>query len=246
MVRLSSALEECSNLVNKSSGVEFVEKAINFAPMVPITKTKTAVQLRNILDRICADDQLHAKWLNTLSYMEHIGATKIARTQSGPMANFMTLKHAAEEARHGFFLKHLSRKLWKDGLPTYENPYLLAPVYSHQYLYRLDLEASRLGRKHNLEGRKLHDLTYLLVTYAIEVRADELYPIYQEYLDKMPEKRLSVQGIINEEEGHLAEMETELANYPEELRNLTEPICALENRLYEEWLIAVERDLAEA
>ena len=211
--------------------------------MVPITKTDTAVQLRRILDTVCADDHLHATWLNTLSYMEHVGATKIARTQSGPKANFMTLKHAAEEARHGFFLKHLSRKLWEEGLPTYETHYLMAPIQSHQYLYRLDLEASRLCRQQGLDGRRLHDLVYLLVTYAIEVRADELYPIYQEYLDRMPEKRLSVQGIINEEEGHLAEMEEALADYPTELRGLTEPICRLENRLYEEWLTAVEKQL---
>ena len=209
--------------------------------MVPITKTETEVQLRRILDTVCADDHLHATWLNTLGYMEHVGATKIARTQSGPKANYMTLKHAAEEARHGFYFKHLAKKLWADGLPTYESQYLLAPIQSHQYLYRLDLEASKLCRKHGLEGRRLHDLVYLLVTFAIEVRADELYPIYQEYLDRMPEKRLSVQGIINEEEGHLAEMEQALADFPAELRGLTEPICRLEHRLYAEWLAAVEK-----
>lgn len=211
---------------------------------MPITKTGTEVQLRKVLDRICMDTQLHATWLNTLSYMEHVGATKIARTQSGPLATYMSLKHASEEARHGFFLKHMARKLWPEGLPTYQTEFLLAPIQSHQYLYRLDLEASRLGRRHGLEGRELHNLVYLLVTYAIEVRADELYPVYQEYLDKQPELRLSVQGIINEEEGHLAEMESELANYSETLRNLTVPICELENRLYGEWLIAVEKSIA--
>ena len=212
---------------------------------MPITMTDTAAQLRQVLDTVCADTRLHATWLNTLSYMEHVGATKIARTQSGPSATYMSLKHAAEEARHGFFLKLMARKLWPEGLPTYQTEYLLAPIPSHQYLYRLDLEASRLGRRHGLDGRDLHNLVYLLVTYAIEVRADELYPVYQEYLDKQPELRLSVQGIINEEEGHLAEMESELANYPEELRNLTTPICELENRLYKEWLNGVAKSVAE-
>lgn len=211
---------------------------------MPITKTETEFQLRKVLDRICMDTKMHATWLNTLSYMEHVGATKIARTQSGPLATYMSLKHASEEARHGFFLKHMARKLWPEGLPTYQTQFLLAPIQSHQYLYRLDLEASRLGRRHGLEGRELHNLVYLLVTYAIEVRADELYPVYQEYLDKQPELRLSVQGIINEEEGHLAEMESELANYSETLRNLTVPICELENRLYAEWLIAVEKSIS--
>ncbi len=211
---------------------------------MPITTTGTAAKLRRVLDLVCADTRLHATWLNTLSYMEHVGATKIARTQSGPLANYMSLKHAAEEARHGFFLKHMARKLWPEGLPTYETGYLLAPIQSHQYLYRLDLKASRLGRKHNIMGRELHNLVYLLVTYAIELRADELYPVYQEHLDRQPELRLSVQGIINEEEGHLAEMEAELANYPEELQKLTKPVCDLENQLYVEWLTEVEKSLA--
>jgi len=206
--------------------------------------TGTEVKLRGILDRVMPDNQLHATWLNTLSYMEHVGATKIARTQSGPKATYMSLKHAAEEARHGFFLKHMARKLWKEGLPTYATEYLLAPIHSHQYLYRLDLAASRHCRKAGLNGEALHALTYLLVTYAIEVRADELYPIYQEYLNRQPELRLSVQGIINEEEGHLEEMETELAKYDESLRGLTVPLVALENQLYSDWLSAVEADLA--
>lgn len=212
--------------------------------MMPTTTTGTEVQLRGVLDRVMTDTKLHATWLNTLSYMEHVGATKIARTQSGPKATYMSLKHAAEEARHGFFLKHMARKLWKEGLPTYSTKYLLAPIHSHQYLYRLDLEASRHCRKVGLSGKDLNALTYLLVTYAIEVRADELYPVYQEYLDRQPELRLSVQGIINEEEGHLAEMETELAKYSESLRQLTVPLCALENQLYSEWLSAVEADLS--
>ncbi len=211
--------------------------------MLTETKTATETQLRRILDRVVPDVDLHARWLNTLSYMEHIGATKIARTQSGPRAHFMALKHAAEEARHAFFLKHLSRKLDEEGNPTYAQEYLLAPVASRQLLYRLDLEASRLGRQHSLEGRELNDLVYLLVTYAIEIRADEIYPIYEEYLAEYKVARLSVQGIINEEEGHLAEMESELARYPEELRNLTTNLCALENELYGAWLADVEKGL---
>lgn len=204
--------------------------------MMPTLTTETAVQLRKVLDRIVPNRSLHAKWLNTLSYMEHVGATKIARTQSGPEATFMTLKHAAEEARHGFFLKKLAHRLEPEGLPNYHREFLLAPTHSHQYLYRLDLAASRLCRDAGLQGRDLHDLSYLLVTYAIEVRADELYGVYQEYLEDYSEAKLSVRGIINEEEGHLAEMETALADYPEELRGLTRPMLDLENALYADWL----------
>lgn len=207
-------------------------------PVMAVTQ-----QLQQLLDRIVPDQRLHALFLNTVSYMEHIGATKIARTQSGPQADFISLKHAAEEARHAFYLKKLSRKVDAKACPTYESAYLLAPIASRQYLYRLDIACSRMVRNAGLQGRALKDLAYLLVTYAIEVRADEIYPIYQEYLKDYP-VRISVQGIINEEEGHLEEMETALAKYPPELRALTTAACAVEADLYRDWLDALRADLA--
>jgi hypothetical protein len=53
---------------------------------------------------------------------------------------------------------------------------------------------------------------YLLVTYAIEVRADEFYPIYQDALDNAAGSKVNVKSIILEEEGHLEEMINQLAN----------------------------------
>ncbi|MEM7039385.1 MAG: hypothetical protein AAF570_20600 [Bacteroidota bacterium] len=204
----------------------------------------TTARLETLLARITPDFALHARLLNTMSYMEHIGATKIARTQSGPDADFMALKHTAEEARHAFYLKKLSRKLLPDANPSYAFEYLLAPVASRQYLYRLDIGVSRLIRHSGLEDKALRDLAYLLVTYAIEVRADEIYPIYQSFLQDYPVK-LSVQGIINEEEGHLEEMETALSKYPEELQALKEKACELEGELYLNWLAALEGEILE-
>lgn len=206
--------------------------------MAPPT-TPTAELFAKSLARIVPDKDLHARLLNTLSYMEHIGATKIARTQSGPEATFTTLKHAAEEARHAFYLKKLAQKLKPGSCPTYHFEHLLAPIPSRQYLYKLDIAASRLAKNAGLTGRALHDLAYLLVTYAIEVRADELYPVYEQFLESIPEERLSVQSIIAEEVGHLSEMEAALAVYPEHLRALTQDLCQIEGRLFEEWVISV-------
>jgi hypothetical protein len=50
----------------------------------------------------------------------------------------------------------------------------------------LDVDVCRYLKKElNLSGAELRFAAYLLVTYAIEVRADELYPIYQDALDAM-------------------------------------------------------------
>lgn len=199
-------------------------------------------RLKGILDAMDGSPLLRAKFLNTLSFMEHIGATKIARSQSGEQADFMTLKHAAEEARHAFYLKKLSLKIEPLALPSYEAAYLMAPLASRQYLYRLDVAVARMVKKAGLQGAELRKLAYLLVTFAIEVRADLLYPIYESYLERYPE-RISVSSIIAEEEGHLAEMESELAKYPQNLQALRNEALKVEEMLFEDWLLAIEQEL---
>jgi hypothetical protein len=203
-------------------------------------QSPATARLSSVLSKIVSDRQQHARLLNTLSYMEHIGATKIARTQSGPWATFMSLKHAAEEARHAFYLKKLSLKLAPGLCPDYAFGHLLAPLASRHYLQRLDVAASRLCKSAGLKGKALHDLSYLLVTYAIEIRADEIYPVYELLLEHLPE-RISVSSIIAEEEGHLAEMISALAEYPVHLREIAEDMRAIEEGLFTEWLKEIER-----
>src|ERR1035437_8167932 len=163
-------------------------------------------QLRRIVSKIIPDNDLHVKWLNSLSMMENTGARKISKYEDPVHTNIIVLKHAAEEARHAYYLKKQISKLAKDSCPDYSYPYLLAPIESYHYLQQLDVEACRyIKNKLNLEGRALKHGAYLLVTYAIEVRADMLYGIYQEALTKHKSK-VNVKSIITEEEGHLAEM----------------------------------------
>src|SRR5580704_9739678 len=63
-----------------------------------------------ILTRIVGDRAAHARFLNTLSMMEHMGSYKIMATQKGPMIDQATLKHSAEETRHAFFFKRLAER----------------------------------------------------------------------------------------------------------------------------------------
>ena len=138
-------------------------------------------QLKEILERIVPDNDLHARWLNSLSMMENTGARKISKYEHPVHVNVIVLKHAAEEARHAYYLKKQISKLTEDGCPDYSWPYLLAPVESHHYLNMLDVEACRyLKTTMGLTGRELKHGAYLLVTYAIEVRADMLYGVYQD------------------------------------------------------------------
>ena len=194
-------------------------------------------QLQTIVD----SDSIHAKWLNSLSMMENTGARKISKYEHPVHTGIIVLKHAAEEARHAYYLKKQIGKLAEDACPDYSYPYLLAPIESHHYLNLLDVEACRyLKNKLNLEGRALKHGAYLLVTYAIEVRADMLYGIYQDALTKHGSK-VNVKSIILEEEGHLQEMQRMLEVFHPQWEALAADMCAVENRLFHTWIAAIGR-----
>ena len=204
---------------------------------------KQQEQLSGIVHKIVQSDNIHAKWLNSLSMMENTGARKISKYEHPVNTNIIVLKHAAEEARHAYYLKKQISKLSKDACPDYSYPYLLAPIESYHYLQQLDVEACRyIKNKLRLEGRALKHGAYLLVTYAIEVRADMLYGIYQEALTRHKSK-VNVKSIIAEEEGHLEEMQRMLEVFSPDWERLAAEMCAVEHKLFEKWVSAIGKVL---
>src|SRR6201992_3592932 len=95
-------------------------------------------QLKKAVERIVVSDDLHAKWLNCLSMMENTGARKISKYEHPVNTGIIVLKHAAEEARHAYYLKKQIAKLSPDACPDYSYPHLLAPIESYHYLHQLD------------------------------------------------------------------------------------------------------------
>ena len=159
--------------------------------------------INNTIKQIVSNTELHAKWLNTLSMMENSGARKISACEHSHNVDIIILKHAAEEARHAYYLKKQIKKLNYEGCATYTPSEILAPIASYQYLHKLDVAYSRyLKNNFNFNSSELKYASYLLTTYAIEVRADELYPIYDEIL-KEAGSNISVKMIIAEEKGCL-------------------------------------------
>ncbi len=199
--------------------------------------------LNKILPTIIADNELHSRWLNTLSLMENTGARKISASEDPLTVTYIILKHAAEEHRHAFYLK---KQLEKTGvmLPTYAAGYLLAPGSSKYYLNQLDVDVCRyLKNELNLKGAELRFAAYLLVTYAIEVRADELYPIYQDALDEAGSK-VNVKSIILEEEGHLEEMINQLQHFSPDWELHAQKAVEFETKLFNQWVEQLGRELA--
>src|SRR5579872_5275791 len=196
-----------------------------------------------LLPVIINDNKLHARWLNTLSLMENTGARKISACEDPETVTYIILKHAAEEHRHAFYLKKQIEKIDNTSCPTYSSQYLLAPNSSRHYLNQLDVDACRyLKNELGLKGRALRFAAYLLVTYAIEVRADELYPVYQDALDKASSK-INVKSIILEEEGHLEEMINQLQSFSPDWQLHADKAVEMESGLFKEWIRQLSNEI---
>ncbi len=201
------------------------------------------MELQSILTAIVTDNRLHARWLNTLSLMENTGARKISACEDPLTVTYIILKHAAEEHRHAFYLKKQLEKLDVADCPTYAPEYLVASANSKQYLNQLDVEVCRyLKSELGLQGKELRFGAYLLVTYAIEVRADELYPIYQDVLTASGSK-VNVKSIILEEEGHLEEMLNQLQHFSPDWKRHADKAVEIETRLFDKWLQALAAEV---
>ncbi len=204
------------------------------------------MELNILLPSIIADKTLHAKWLNTLSLMENTGARKISASEDPLTVTYIILKHAAEEHRHAFYLKKQIEKAGSAACATYAPEFLLAPTYSKYYLNQLDIQVSRyLKQALKLTGKDLRFAAYLLVTYAIEVRADELYPVYQQALDNAGSK-VNVKSIILEEEGHLEEMISQLKQFSPEWKLHAQIAVDYETRLFNDWVNALAGEMVPA
>lgn len=200
--------------------------------------------MKVILEQIVADAILHAKWLNTLSFMENAGARKISACEDPLNTDLIQLKHAAEEHRHAYYLKKQIGKLGIEGFEFYNESSLIGGKASVQYLHRLDVKTSRyLKEQFNLTGQELRYAAYLFVTYAIEVRADELYPIYQNALTSVGSK-VMVKSIILEEEGHLEEMISQLKGFDPEWKVHAERVLQIEAALFHHWIAEVSKEVA--
>ncbi|MES2829283.1 MAG: hypothetical protein V4687_14065 [Bacteroidota bacterium] len=202
------------------------------------------MNIKPILENIVSDNTLHAKWLNTLSYMENAGAKKISASEDKENVNLIILKHAAEEHRHAYYLKKQLDKLDGNLCKTYTNAELLTPNNTKFYLNALDVSVCRyLKEQFNLSGSELKFAAYLFVTYAIEVRADELYPIYQEILTESRSK-VNVKSIILEEEGHLEEMLNQLKTFSADWEKHAEVVIAIEQQMFNDWISALGKLIA--
>ena len=155
--------------------------------------------LIDFLSTLIHEPQWHARWLNTLSFLEYIGARKIIKSQEAHSLDLMMLEHISEETRHAHFFKRLSEKVLPGACLGYREGELLAGRESERYFQSLDaMVTTELGTPRTR-------LNYLYVTWLIEERAVLVYKLYSQV---MREKggAFKLQAVLNEEGRHLEEM----------------------------------------
>lgn len=175
----------------------------------------------------------HARFLNTLALMEHIGSRKIMVSQSNGALNQDILKHLAEETRHSFFFKRAAEAIARRTL-TFSDSDTLRPGAAKMYFGRLDASVASA-----LEPDVHPEIPYLYVSLTIELRAIWTYELYQQELATRRGK-LSLKSVLAEEEMHLSQMVDRLRELDAEPDALVPGFARLEDRLFRSFWAALE------
>ena len=69
------------------------------------------IEVGSALERIVAQPAIHARFINTLSRLEYVGARKLMKSQDSSGLDRETLQHLVEETRHAWMLKKLACRL---------------------------------------------------------------------------------------------------------------------------------------
>jgi hypothetical protein len=195
------------------------------------------LQTRSLLGGVVADKPRHARMLNTLSLLEHIGSRKIMATQHAADVDQPTLKHVAEEAGHAWFMKRQAEKAAQRPL-EFVAADLLAPASARMYFQRLESAmVSTLPRERSSRT------VYLYMSLIVEFRALWFYGLYQQTLERGGYP-LSLKRVLGEERGHLADIASRLDTAGDLAAARTNALLARERSLYERLLGALQRAAA--
>jgi len=154
--------------------------------------------VRARLASLCGDVSLHARFMNMLSLLEHIGSRKIMASRAMTTPGHDILKHLAEETRHAFFFKRAAERLAHRAL-DYSHPNTMAGASARSYMGRLDAEIARVL------PRAEPALPYLYMSLIVELRAVWTYRLYQTVLTE-ENTDFTLKSILAEEELHLSSM----------------------------------------
>ena len=154
--------------------------------------------VKAFLTRLVQDSTTHAKFLNMLSMLEHMGSRKIMVSHMNRPEEMDqdTLQHLAEEARHAYFFKRHAERINGAPMKGWVDENTMCRVPALMYFGRMDAGISKQVEANSAYG---------WVSLIIELRACWLYRIYNEVVEEAG-VHLPLKGLIAEEDGHLEEM----------------------------------------
>jgi hypothetical protein len=202
---------------------------------------QTQDRLESLIGAVVADPALHARWLNTFSYLEYVGFRKIVKSQRTEVLTAAILGHACEEGRHALGLKKLAIKLGGAQFDSYTPEVLLCGEEAEAYFQDLDKACDEAFADRSNEERA--KLTYCYVTWLVERRALDVYGIYKKALGDSDIAR-KLGGLLAEETKHLADVEALLRAGDPEFSTRSKEFEAVEATLYQNFINALSRELA--
>lgn len=204
---------------------------------------QTNNRLEDLVATIVAKPGLHARWLNTFSYLEYVGFRKIVKSQKAEVLTAAILGHACEEGRHALGLKKLAIKLGGAAFDSYAPEVLLCGEEANDYFQDLDRFCDEAFADRSPEERV--SLAYGYVTWLVERRALDVYGIYKNALgDSEIARKLG--GLVAEEVKHLSDIEAFLQAGDPDFATKSKEFEAVETSLYETFLGALAKELARA
>jgi len=198
------------------------------------TNDSLALRTEGLLNRVLENNELHARFINTLSMLEHMGSFKIMSTQHGADIEQATLRHVTEECHHAFFMKRQAEKA--AGRPLeYRAADLLCPVPARMYFQRLEAAMHRA-----LADSPDNRTIYLYMSMIVEFRAVWFYSLYQQALVRH-DHAMSLKRLLGEEQNHLTDMAERLEQAGELSDDRVDRFTRVEHGLYARLLDAMHR-----
>ncbi len=191
------------------------------------------MQVAGLLTDIIAQPHLHARFLNSLSYLEYRGARKIARVMNTEDIDDEVLRHATEEMGHALYFKKLALKVGGPEFRLYRPSTVLAEAALKHYFFALDRGVDELLRNAKKQ-------VYYYVTWLIEERAVTVYREYQRLLTGTGQS-ISLKPILSDEVGHLNEVKAALSKDV-----AYAPLVALEESLFTQTWKAIAAEVESA
>jgi hypothetical protein len=198
-------------------------------------------RLEACIGAIVADETLHARWLNTFSFLEYVGFRKIVKSQRAEALTAAILTHALEEGRHALGLKKLAIKIGGEAFANYAPEAMLCGDEAQDYFQSLDAACDEgfADRPAALRAK----LVYCYVTWLVERRALQVYGVYKAALgSSLVAARIA--GLLMEEEKHLSDIEAEIIAADPDFAARTPGLEIIEGRLYETFIDALVAGLA--